>query len=206
MHRVILAALAVATVATGCAQQIPDQKEVVEVERQGSSLSGQTIGIAALLRVRGDQTLGPLRLRVSFRDNDGDVVDETEDSLPYCPPQSDCWWGGRFGLMQFQRPSEIVRATVDAIGDPEPYTAPAELLTFSVSPQPDGRVLGRAPRDEGYAYVIAFDADRPRWGTWRGVRGEDMRSVTFAASEFPDFRDEVRLRAFFYAGTITPGD
>jgi hypothetical protein len=179
--------------------------EAVTVERSGSSVSDAFVTVAALLRVPTG-TYGPIGLRVSLRDAHGERVAETADELPYCPARTDCWWAASFPLDRFESPRAIRTADIQPAAAPPRYEGRARVLTFEVARLPDGRVRGRAPAEEGHAYVVGFLDGRPRGGISANVHPSTGRDVMLAPGELAHLGPGAELRGYFYAGRVPMGD
>lgn len=177
----------------------------VTVGDVGSSRAAGVLAVAANVRVEGRETIGPIRLRVTFRDNDGAVRDQTDDSLPYCPVRTECWWAASFPLDQFDGSDAITTAEVRAIGAPARYDGEARVLPFDVSRRADERVHGRAPEDEGYVYLVGFDDGEVRGGVFSSVTPESERDVYFDPSGIGALGRSAELRAYFYPLRVPRG-
>lgn len=179
----------------------------VTVGDVGSTVSDGVIAVAANIRVRTRHAVGPVRLEVRFRDAKGAEVATTRDSLPYCPPDTDCWWAATFPVDQFERGDGRIRtAEVESIDPTSTYGKDARVLKFQVSRLTDGRVRGVAPSEEGYVYLIAFEDAQLRGGMFVGVTPEFGRDVYFAASDVARLGRDSQLRAYFYPTDVPRGD
>ena len=176
------------------------------VVETGSSRAAGVLAVAARIRVEGSEAMGPIRLRVTFRDADGSVRDQTDDSLPYCPVRAECWWAASFPLDQFDGPDDIRTADVRAIGGPARYDGEARVVPFDVSRRADGRVHGRTPEDEGYVYLVGFDDGEVRGGVFSSVTPENKRDVYFTPSGIGALGRNTELRAYFYPVNVERGD
>lgn len=176
----------------------------VTVSETGSSRAGGVMAVAARVRVEGREPFGPIRLRVSFRDADGAIVDDTSDSLPYCPVRTECWWAASFPLNQFDGSASIRTADVRVVGTPTQYAGEARVLPFEVSRRDDGRVHGKAPADQGYVYLVSFADGEVSGGVFSSVSPESKRDVFFPPSGIQALRGD-ELRAFFYPLRVPQG-
>ena len=174
----------------------------VAVVESGSSRGGGLIAVAA--RVRAEVTSGPIRLRITFHDGDGGRRDGTDDSLPYCPARTDCWWAASFPLDQFDGATAIRSARVRVLGTPPPYGGPSRVDRFDVMKAGDGRIRGTAPGDEGFVYLVGFDR-RIRGGVFTSVVPADGRRVSFAPSTSRLLGPDAELRAYFYPVRVPRG-
>jgi hypothetical protein len=191
------------SVIAACAGQTDNWS--VTVGEIGSSRSDGFMAVAAMIRVEGREPFGPIRLRVSFRDAGGAVVDETNDSLPYCATDTECWWAASFPLDQFDRSDAIKTAEVRVLGTPTQYSGEARVEPFDVSRRADGRVQGKTPGDEGYVYLVGFDDGQVRGGVFSSVTPESDRDVYFPPSGIAALGRNAELHAYFYALRVPKG-
>lgn len=174
----------------------------VEVEQTGSVVHEGRVGTAALLHVNGDRAVGPVELRLAFVDAAGKPIATTDESLPYCGARSSCWWAATFFAGDFG--GERVRGVRITVLRTGRYDGKTDVTGFMVRRNDDGTIEGTAPRDEGRAYVVGFQSEKPRWGASISVTGETDRSVAIPPDLLP-LLDGEELRGFFYAGVVPAG-
>jgi hypothetical protein len=178
----------------------PDVAGDATVVRDGFSIRDDRIGIGAIVRVDGEQAFRGIVLGVRFRIGD-EVVGAERDTLPYCPPATDCPWGQLiFGgrVTKAWRSIDNVDVRVVASGRVVPSAPtigelPTTVRNGSVEVRPDGRA--------GTAYAIAFDGKLPVAGySFFTTRGERDR-LTYSSGIFPRL-DRDRMKTVLYLGAV----
>jgi hypothetical protein len=177
----------------------PEPPGEATVVRTGFSIRDDRIGIGAIVRVDGQETLRDIVLDVRFRIGD-DVVGAERDTLPYCPPATDCPWGQLiFGDRVTKEWWSIDDVDVRVVGSesvagPHARTVeevPTVVRDGAVEVTPDGRA--------GTAYTIAFDGDVPVAGySFFTTLGERDR-LTYSSRIFPRL-DGDRVETVLYVG------
>jgi hypothetical protein len=206
-----LLAVAVAAVLLGaCGPDEPRPTPIsparteASIVRSGFSVRDGRIGVAALVRVRGDRTVHAIRLRVSLFSNGRRIGRSQSDVLPYCPPSTDCWWGQSFfgdQLDQDWRSVDRVVLSVDRVGDRVPSESIVSNLRTSV--QGDD-VLVTPPGTDGTAYLLALRGSQPSYGISFVVRGDENETLRYGKDQLPvDKRD--RVIGVFYPGRVPFG-
>lgn len=197
MRRRWIAALVFAVSACARATETP-----VTVAESGSSVANGIIAVAA--RLETNETLGPIRLRVTFRDEAGDERNSTTDSLPYCTAAAECWWAASFPLDQFTGAEAIASADISVDGTPRRYPGRVRIDRFEVSKDASGRIVGTTPDDEGFVYLVARDG-RVRGGVFATVTPPDGRRVSFAPATAELLGKTSAVQAYFYAARVLRG-
>lgn len=154
-----------------------------------------------MLRVNDSQPQGPIDIELSFLDAGGNELATTRDTLPFCPPDDECWWAASFFTSDYGRDDvSSVRVTVVAT---EPFGGGDGVRPFTVRRGDDGVIRGEAPGGQGVAYVVASVGSGPRWGSSVNLTGG--RTVDVPVDLLPPLKGE-ELHGYFYAGSLELGD
>ena len=189
----------------------PQRPPGLFVRRSGFAVLGNRISFAALVRNPTDKTLGDISLRVTLRDPASRRVDSFLDDLPYCPARQGCWWGSSFVGRDFgRRWRETSAAEVRVVEAGGPYRTsgrPPMILRFRVERTRTGAVRGRAPADEGIAFIVGFKDGEPRSGIGLNIRrgmgfGLDVR---VPRPFLPRLGRAEELRGFMYPVAVAAG-
>jgi hypothetical protein len=180
-----------------CARTPEDVGEATVV-RDGFSIRDDRIGIGAIVRVDGHDTVRDIALTVSFRV--GSRMLATEHAiLPHCPPRTDCPWGQMlFGDRLHKAWRNIDRVDIDVLRTGHAVTGSRSVVDVrtmvrdgAIEVHPDGR--------QGTAFVIAYEGARPVAGysffAAKGVRD----ALRYGPTLFP------RLRTDAFATALYPG-
>lgn len=162
------------------------------VSRTGYSVRDGRVGFGGLIR-----TTGPVRnigLEVTMRD-EGRAVRTDRDTLVYCAPERDCWWGNSFVADEAIDEVDIRIVASEAADDD--IEAPRELPVTRRS----GEVRLRAPGEEGVVYLLAFERGTPRFAISFFTRRDEQGQLRYSRALFPARGDEA-VRAFFYPGPV----
>jgi hypothetical protein len=188
----------------------PTSRSKVRASQSGVSVVSGTLTVAALLENRGRETLADIELNVLLLDGAGKRLFEFGDNLPFCPPDTECWWGTRFPSDSFPDDSthvEGVVVTVTSDGDPYAEGVIPEILEFPVSRNKQGIVRARAPRDEGMAFVLGFLDGRPLSGIGVNIfdRPGPTKRIAIADDILPRVATREHLRGFMYSFDLPEG-
>lgn len=172
----------------------------LEVQKSGFVFLGNRFSAAALLRNRSRQYASDIRLRLTFYDEEKNVVARQKENLPYCPPRSRCWWSTIYPGNQVARDWESTSdLQIDVIGGSRIKGKPDLVREFPVARADDGTVRGIAPKARGIVYIIGLEDGTPRSGIAVNVAVNSGLPRRFAVPEeiFPMFGGE-QLKAVMY--------
>jgi hypothetical protein len=170
------------------------------VVRSGFSIHDKQVGTGAIVRVDGDEARQKIGLRVTFF-ADGERLGAERDTLPFCPPRTECGWGQTlFGSNLHKSWASIDRVEVEISDNGSATSDETELGELDVTAD-DERVVVTPGGEEGTVYLVAFDNEVPRSGysffTQDGERGK----LRYSQRIFPR-RDGSDVKACFYPGPI----
>jgi hypothetical protein len=194
----VLTACALGSCASDAKPQREEKRSHAYVVRSGFSVRGDRIGVGALVRVRGDRPIREIRLRVSYYVGDRRVGAEP-DTLRYCAPGTDCFWGQSF-FSGGDIPRSVDRVVVDVSGDRGAYKRRAQIEELDVRVEGD-EVEVQPAGEEGTLYVIAFRGRTPRFGLSYFLTSADRTTLRYSQNLFPRAQGD-RVRAFIYRGSV----
>lgn len=175
---------------------IPRTRTEAYVAGSGFSIRQGRVGVAALVRVRGDRAVRAIDLRISLFAQ-GRRIAEQQDTLPYCPPSTDCWWGQGF----FDRRS-VDRIRVEVVSTGSTTEATPEVVELPVVIEDDDVVVTLGG-EEGTAYLVALRGRRPFFGISFYVRRGESDQLRYGKDEFPT-ASRHRVIGVLYPGPVPP--
>ena len=197
------AAAALAFVAMlSCGSSPEPSAEVVE---SGFSIRGDRIGMGAIVRIDGDRALRDIVLQVTFRTGSTTLGVET-DTLPFCPPSTDCPWGRMlFGTELSPRWRDVDRVDIEVLRAGRTLDHEREIEVLPTREQ-DGALEVRRNGREGTAYLIAYDGRTPRAGYSFFTERAEHGRLRYNEAIFPLELGERFETTLYVGGTPTPSD
>lgn len=203
MYRILTAALSIMTMLSACGANAPRstprpaKRTDAYVVRSGFSVRDGRVGVAALVRVRGNRTVRGIKVGVSLFAG-GRRVGRQQDTLPYCPSSTDCWWG-----QGFYDEHSVDRVRVEIIDTTSRTDAQAHVEKLPVVVQNDEVVV--TPRgEEGTAYLVALYGREPSYAISFFTRSDETAPLRYGNDLFPITKRD-RLLAVFYPGAVPAG-
>lgn len=194
-----LVALALTACASDTPTPTPASASGAYVVRSGFSVRGDRIGMGAIVRVRGNRPVQKIDLDIAFIAG-GRRLTMEPDTLPYCPPLTDCRWGqGFFAGGNIPSPRSIDRIEVTVARDGGIHPGPAEVIELDTDISRNVTVKPR--RRDGTAYLVAIRDKVPVFGLSFFTRRDEARPLHYGTKLFPR-RDGDEIRAFFYPGPV----
>lgn len=172
----------------------------VYVVRSGFSVRGEHVGFGAVVRVRGNRTIRNIQLRISYIAN-GRRMSLPPETLRFCPPATDCWWGQSFfaqGELSGTRSMEKIDIRVAKTGGSSMTSN--ELRELRVASAID-HVTVALQRTEGTAYLIAIRDSVPVFGYSFFTTRAEGGANSYSKQVFPH-REGDTVRAFLYPGPV----
>jgi hypothetical protein len=134
-----------------------------------------------------------------LRDKWNKELAATGESFPYCPAQSECWWGAAFPGQQFGKGyTRFDHAQVKVTGRGKSPPSAGPIVEIQAFRDDRGQVLAVTPGGSGLIYVIVLESGQPRVGASVKI---DMAEGTRVGvlDNVPAGKAEA-LRGFFYSG------
>ena len=180
--------LAVLCFAGACSDETTTEASV-RVTREGFSIRNDAFGVAALVRV-DDGTRTELPVTVTFSAGD-ERVSTQRSTLPFCPQDTDCWWGESYTASTLGEDWEEIDAVDVRVGAGRATEQTHRIIELDVVSEDD--TLGMRATEPGTVYTIVFDDGEPRWGGFATVR---RAPDEIGAANLID--PDERMRAFLY--------
>ncbi len=175
----------------------PTARTEAYVVRSGFSIRDGRVGVGALVRVRGDRAVHTITLGISLFAK-GRRVGRQEDTLPYCPASTDCWWGQAFSI---EHPVDRLR--VQVVGTSGRTVSPPPIRKLRVVVQDDA-VLVTPPGEDGTAYLVALHGVEPSFGISFFMRRDETAELRYGKDDFPRGTND-RVLGVFYPGRVPAG-
>ena len=180
--------------------QTPAPRESrARIVRSGFSVHDMQIGVAATVRVDGDETLRRIGIRATFI-ADGKRLGTRRDTLAFCPPRTECGWGqSLFGENLHDDWASVdrvdVRIGARGTGGEDGNVGELDIETT------DARVVVTPSGEQGTVYLVAFDDHVPRGGYSFFTQDGETNELRYTQRIFP--RDEgTKVKGYFYPGPI----
>lgn len=173
----------------------------VDVVRSGFTIHRDQVGVGAVVRVYGSSARREIDLDIAYYAS-GRRLGSEEDTLPFCPPQTECFWGQTFvgdTLGSEWRSIDDVRVSIRDGGTAD---GDVEIEELSLTSDDDSIVV-RPVGAEGTVYVVVVEGRTPRFGQSFYTPDGDRREITYPRRSFPPAPVEA-FKAFFYPGPV-PG-
>jgi hypothetical protein len=155
--------------------------------------------MGAIVRVRGNRTIRDIELSIAFT-ADGEKVTVEPDTLPFCPPSTDCYWGqGFYPDEEDPDPRTIDRIEVAVSRDGGSRPEAGEVIELETETRNGVSVTPR--KQEGTVYLVAIRDRVPVFGVSFFTGRDDTRPLHYAEPLFA-LRDGDDVRAFFYPGPV----
>lgn len=203
LRPITAAALTMAVVMGACggseprSTPVPRARTDAYVVRSGYSIREGRVGVGALVRVRGDRAVKTIRLGISLFAK-GRRIGRQQDTLPYCPASTDCWWA-----QGFYDERSVDRVTVEVVGTAGKTESTPEVQSLPVIVR-DDEVVVTPSGEEGTAYIVAMRGRRPSFGISFFARRNATDELRYGKDLFP-ITSADRVLGVLYPGPIPPG-
>ncbi|HVE92684.1 MAG TPA: hypothetical protein VNE62_10385 [Actinomycetota bacterium] len=164
-------------------------------------MPGGGVTAAALIRNDTDQTLNEIQLELSLQDAGGREVAKTGESLPFCPPRQDCWWGAIFvDSSQFGADHKsIALVKTKILKDLGPRKDTPRLVELTAK---GDEFVGAST--EGMVFMIGFESGKPTSGMSQNIE-KRVSPMAVSAGELKSSAGAQTVRAFLYEGVEQEG-
>lgn len=179
----------------------------VAIGRHGASVLNQRVSAAGILQNTSENHIRDIELKLTFVDDDGDIVRRLPAYVPFCPSGQRCWWSRIYTADQFPSTYRSIAGVRVRVVAATRTRASKRVVAFDVHRDDRERVEGTAPRDEGLVFVVGIRNGKPVSGLFVNISESAglPRRFRIERSVYPVPRNH-SLRAFMYPTQVSMGD